>query len=320
MNCQIYYNPTGGAPAAAFSLVGSKFTKIQDLTLMSASSSNVPATILMLGGPHGSSGMHTFTNVAVAGYASRAMVYSIASELNEWRNVYFNFMGGNATIGFYTSAKDDFGICSACEDTSNLSILMDHPSFTVAQSILNHVFTAIEDKTEGGTGDHYFLNGYIGLGTNTQSTGFKFISGDSAHGGFNWKVSVHNFRIENGGHGIQFVKDYQAKVYNYDIEDVTWDSSVNGAGDFMWGDVGLQLYNMRFAQNTGYTWYNNPRGSSTVDGIINSVVMENYGPIHVRAKSLGTTYIMSGLGKVTLPSGTPSSNNSVTQPSVVAPY
>jgi hypothetical protein len=52
----------------------------------------------------------------------------------------------------------------------------------------------------------------MGLGTNLGSTGFALISGDQTHGGLNWKIAIHNFRIENGGSGFTFVKDYQSKV------------------------------------------------------------------------------------------------------------
>ncbi len=264
--------------------------------------------------------MHTLTNVSIMGYATRAMVYSIASELNEFRNNYFNLQGGGAQIGFYTSAKDDFGICSSCQDTSNLSILMDHPTFTLSGDAASSKFTAIEDKTEGGTGDHQYLNGYIGLGTSLQSSGFTFVSGDSAHGGYNWKITVRNFRIENGGYGFTFVRDYQQKVFNYDIEDVTWDSSVQGAVTFMNGVGGPQLYNMRFVKNTGYTWYGSPHGQSTVDALVNSIVMEDYGTININSLALGNTFVMSGLGTVALPSSTKAGSNSLTVPSVVAPY
>jgi hypothetical protein len=88
----------------------------------------------------------------------------------------------------------------------------------------------------------------------------------------------------------------------------------------MKGQPGLSLYNMRFVENTAYTWYGNPRGQSTVDSLANSVVVEDDGTFNITSKSIGNTFVLNGLGKVNLPVGTPASNNSFTKPGVFAPF
>jgi hypothetical protein len=312
-SCQLVYK--GGSTPAAFSLVGIGSTKIENIALRSGSTSNAPSAIVMLGAVHGQVGKNAFVNVTIGGYATKALVYSIASNRNEFRNVHFELDGGGAQIGFYTSAADDLGICSGCGPSSNVSLLIEGSDFDFTSSTLSGPMTAIEDKTESGTGDHFYMNGRTKLGNNVQATAFTFVSADQTHGGLNWKVSVHNWRVDNGGSAFTFVKDYATKVYSYDIEDVTWNSTVQGATNFMIGQAGLSLYNMRFVKNIVNTV---SASQSTVDSLMNSVVMEDYGQFKINTQSLGNNFVMNGLGTVALPAGTPAGNNVVTRPGAPA--
>ena len=306
--CQIVYQSTSYADAA-FSLVNSTMVTIRDIGLYTMVGGVAPATILTVGGVRGLNGQHLLDNVSIGGYATKAMVYSITSENNVYKHLYFDFMGGGAAVGFYTSGNDDFGICSTCTSSSNLSLMMDNPIFAVAVS---YPFTAIEDKTEGGTGDHVYRDGYIGAGQNPASSGFTFISGDANHAGPNSRIVVSGFRIENGGFGFTFRKDVQPAIYNLDISGITWDSSAPGAVGFMQSQTGLLLSNCRFVKNIGEN--HSPNSTSSLDQIQNSTVMEDYGVITIRSKASGNVFLMTGKGGVALPSGTSSSSNILIQP------
>lgn len=318
--CQIVYKPTNGVTApAAFSLINVDGVKFENIALRSESATTPPSAIVMIGAVHGEFGQHSFVDVTIGGYATTAMVYSIASNANDFRGVRFELEGGGAQIGFYTSAADDLHICSGCGSSSNISLVLDRPDFDFTNSNLIGPVTAIEDKTEGGTGDHYYRNGHIALNGNPQSSGFTFVSGDQSHGGLNWKTSVRNFYIENGGNAFSFLKDYQPKVWHYDIEDVTWNTSTPGATTFIKSQAGLQLCEMRFVKNEVYnSTAPTQNGQSVVDSLTNSVVMEDYGAFSITRNALGNSFVMSGLGSVTLPPNTPVANNSFLQPGTAA--
>lgn len=299
--CQIVYRGKNSAPAA-FSFLNTKYTTVKDLAMFVLSDATPPGSIVLFGGNFGS-GQNTLDHVTIGGYAATTMVYSISSENNVLRGVYFDLYGGGAQIGFYTSSDDDFGLCPTCQGTSNLSLTMESPIFALNPIRQGGQFTAVVDRTQGGAGDHYYLNGYIGLGTNPASTGFKFISGSTKHDGPNSMIVLRNFRIENGGYGVQFVKDYRNSIYNVDIENVTWDTSVAGATGFMQGDSGLYLKNMHWVKNLGEN--RNPTATSSIDSLQYSQVEENYGVFNIRNTG-GTThnyFLMTGAGKLNLPNG-----------------
>ena len=307
-SCSITYQ-SNSSNDAAYTLVNERLTTIRNIALLTSAEGVAPDAILMLGGVHGKNGQHLFDNITIGGYAKTAMVYSISSENNLYRHVFFSFQGGGAGIGFYTSSKDDFHICSACVDASNLSVTLQDSTF---QASVTTPFTAIEDKTEGGTGDHQYRDGLIDVGPNPESSGFTFVSADTTHLGPNGHIIVSGFRMNDGGLGFHFVQDHQNAIFNLDISGVTWQSSVIGAVGFMEGVTGLSLNNCRFVKNVALN--NSNPATSSVDQLQNSVVMEDYGAITIRTKAIGDYFLLTGVGSVILPPKTAATANLIERP------
>lgn len=295
--CRIFYDPSSGsAPVdVAFSLVGSRGIVIKSLMLQTGSQSP-PKTIVALGGIPGAAGQNTFDTMAIKGYASQALGYSIASEVNTWTNVYWEYNGGGAIYGLYTSGKDDFKICDACTEASNLSLFLSGNTFTIFGA---NAFAAIADKVGGGTGDHYYRDSYIGLNKNAGSVGLEFLSGDGNQGGPNSAVHVENIRIENGGFGLYLKKTDQATVYHINVESVTWASGSGNPGYFVYSEPGLSLANSHFSQNIANN--RGTTGEASVDGLEHCNFDEDYGPIAVRRIAVGNSFIVRGATSLKLP-------------------
>jgi hypothetical protein len=298
VSCRILYQPSTnpGNVAAAFSFVGSNFVTVRDIVLQTGSS-YPPAAITQMGGTPGAAGQHIIENASIRGFATKALSYSIGSEVNTWRNVYWEYNGGGATYGFYTSAQDDLGICPKCTTGSNLSLFFSANSMVIFG---NDPFTAISDKIGGGTGDHYFTQNYIGLNNQIGSIGFEFSSGELNQGGPNSVIHVADTRIENGGYGFYFRKASQGTLYNVDVQDVTWASFIGTTGFFAYGDPGLALSQFRMTHNVAHQ--SGITGPSSFDSLLLSEIEEHYGPITVRSSAINNTLIARGSTTFTLPS------------------
>lgn len=295
--CRILYDPPGEAkPAdAAFSFVGSKFVAVRDLMLQTGPHSP-PSAIVELGGEPGAAGQNTLESVSIKGFASKALSYSIASEVNTWRNVYWEYDGGGAKYGFYTSGHDDLHICGACKPASNLSLFFSTNTFVV---FTDTTFTAIADKVGGGTGDHYYRDSYIGLNRVAGSIGFELISGDENQGGPNTALHLENVRIENGGFALYLKKASQSTLYQINVEGLTWVSSLGDPGYFLYGETGLTLAQCHMAQNVANS--KGVTGRTSVDGLKQCTIDESYGSITVRRLASGNSLTMRGGASFELP-------------------
>lgn len=65
-----------------------------------------------------SAGHHKLEFTRFQGYASVAAIYSIASEVNYWDDMYVWLLGGGALHTFYTSEQDDFAVDSLVKSTN----------------------------------------------------------------------------------------------------------------------------------------------------------------------------------------------------------
>jgi hypothetical protein len=282
--CTILYSPASdpGSVNAAFTIISGGHVVIDSLQLQAAGA-HPPACILELGRLKGLTGSNKILNSTFSGYATKALVYSQASENNIWLGDSFLLNGGGAQYGFYTSAEDDLGICTGCQVASNMSIYFQ--LFVVAVFTEQPQFTAIADQVGGGTGDHYFENGYIGLNHTPGAIGLEFISGAQNQGGPNSRVSVTDIRIENGGYGLYFRKKDQGAIYNMDVGNVTWASGVVKEGEqavapgsrdqtyFAYGDDGLKLY--RFTMSRNIANRHAITGPSSFDSLNDSTLEES---------------------------------------------
>lgn len=299
MRCEILYSPSinPGKVNAAFAVSGEGFVTISNLHFQT-SSGYPPASILELGRVSGNAGQNIIENCAFRGYVTKALVYSIASENNIWRGDYFEYQGGGAPYGYYTSGKDDFGICPSCAAASNLSLYFEDFIFVIDDA---SPFRAIGDQAGGGTGDHYYERGYIGLNKNLESVGIQLIAGTSTQGGPNSLISIKDVRIENGGYGLHFKKNDQSRIYNVDIEDLTWSSYAGKPSYFAYGETGVALDQFRMVHNNANQ--SGVVGPSSFDSLMNSTLDESYGQITVRTTARGNFIVTRGAGVVSMPSG-----------------
>jgi hypothetical protein len=297
-DCKIFYSPLNnpGVVPAAFSFINAGDVVVRDLVLQTGSAFP-PQAITIMGGIHGLSSHNTLDTVMIRGYATQVMSYSIASEVNTYRNVTWELDGGGALYGFYTSAIDDLGICSACLVGSNLALFFSGNSFTSFDN--NYPVTAVADKIGGGTGDHYFRDNAFSLNYVLGSIGFEFITGTVSQGGPNGQVQVFSTRIENGGFGLYFKLDSQINMYNLDVEGVTWVSSTGTPSYFAYGENGLNLIDFRMVHNTANQ--NGITGPSSFDSLIQSTIDESYGPITVRTKATNNVLTMRGSASMLFP-------------------
>jgi hypothetical protein len=162
-------------------------------------------------------------------------------------------------------------------------------------------FIAIADALGGGTGDHYYRNGYIALNHNVKSIGVEVISGNSSQGGPNTVFHLSDTRTENGGFGLYFKKNAQNTIHHIDVDGYTFDSNEGGTGEFFgYGDNGLTLSGCHMRGNVGET--NGPTASMSVDSLVSSQLSENYGPITVRTLASGNVLMGAGTTVFHLPS------------------
>jgi hypothetical protein len=308
-SCKILYDPVNdsGSVMAAFTITGVGHVTIEGLTL-EATAAHPPPTILLLGRIKGGAGANKILNSTVRGYATKALVFSQTSENNIWQNDTFRILGGGAKYGFYTSSRDDLGICPKCEVGSNLSLYFQNFVFVIEAT--EPASVAIADQMGGGTGDHYFERGYIGLNRNPGTTGFEFISGGQGQAGPNSAVDVRDVRIENGGFGFRFKKNIERSIYNVNIEGVTWSSGVaiealqkmptEGYDQtyFAYGDDALTLSQCTMSHNLARQ--HATTGPSSFYSLLNSTINEAYGPITIRSEASGNIFMVRPPGRVSV--------------------
>lgn len=99
--------------AAIVSSKGSAYTGIQHMSLYGDQTTS-PKTGLCVGRTTGgaSSGRQYFEDILIAGYFTKAAIYSIAVEESTWLNVDGLLLGGGAKYTFYTSKTDDLSVDS----------------------------------------------------------------------------------------------------------------------------------------------------------------------------------------------------------------
>lgn len=297
-SCRILYSPVSdpGMVVAAFSFVGTRYTRITDIAL-ETSAAYPPQTITQMGGGQGLAGALVIENVTIKGFASVAASYAIGSENDSWNGVLFVYEGGGAKYVFYTTRSDDFGICSECTSSSNLSLYFDS---NVIEIDSKDPIVAIGSRTSGGTGDQYFTNLHIALNKSAASAGFQFTSGAEQQGGPNSIIRVSSTRIEGGGIGISLKKDSQPGIFNLHIEDVTWSPARVSTPIFINGDDGLTIYGLRLRHNL-CTQSDGVDGASSIYSLADSEVSVESGSLAIRYSATGNTMVLRGTAAATLP-------------------
>ncbi len=287
--CFLYYKGSTPQPYA-FSLVGAEAVDVRNMDFYGGNSAAPPQAVLLLGRTNASqqSGQFKFNGVRVEGYATKALVYSIASEENTWLETSLDLNGGGALYAFYTSGSDDLGVADL-PTASNLSIWMQNFHICDFSSSIDPTHVLIYDNgLSSATGNHTFRDGYL---ASRNGTGFAF--GAEGTSMISWmSLTVDSNRFENG---------YQ--MFNF-----------TGGGAF--GDVSLT--NNKSAGVSKYLIYmptacydcnfegnvvQQGDGATTVFGtLLNSSVSENYSftvqhviSSNVFNRSAGTLQLSSSL-------------------------
>ena len=174
--CRIHYRSTQ-ARLAAFFLAQDSVT-IRDIKLYSDSTGAmgvVPPKVVLLVALQkigstiaGETGHHQIHDMSVSGYASSALVYSIASEENSWFSDGLYLEGGGANYVLYVSNMDGLNICGGLCPTQtdfhgwfeNMHIVQ-FPTNVGTPSVDSAGFYL---QTNPATGDIHLTNSFIGMG------------------------------------------------------------------------------------------------------------------------------------------------------------
>lgn len=119
-----------------------------------------PKTGLMLGRTTVilQSAFHTIEQVRVYGYFSQAAIYSIAAEINSWKDIYCWLLGGAAKYCFYTSEADDLTVDSLFAST-NLQNTFTNFAFFNGSS--DSAAACIYLNAGSSSGNWTFMGGYL---------------------------------------------------------------------------------------------------------------------------------------------------------------
>lgn len=193
--CTLTYGGPTSQPYA-FSFVGAEGVDITEMDFASSNASAPPQTVLLLGRTNSnvSSGHFNFNSLTVGGYATKALVYSIASEENSWLEPNLDLNGGGALYVFYTSGSDDLSVANL-PSSSNLSLWMQNFHVKDYSSGITPAHVLIYDNgNASGSGSHTYRDGYLASGN---GTAFAFYSNGS--GTIAWmNLLVDSNRFEDG--------------------------------------------------------------------------------------------------------------------------
>ena len=109
---------------AAFNFVGAGYVTLSGLRLQDINSGSPPYTVASFGSTtsaENGSDILLEDGVLFAGYARKALVYSIGSELVRDFGTTYTLNGGGALYVYYTSGTDDLSACPSCYSGGGLS-------------------------------------------------------------------------------------------------------------------------------------------------------------------------------------------------------
>ncbi len=306
--CDLSYAGSTYQPAA-FNFVGAWSIDVRNMDFYS-SNGILPQTILMLGRPtpNSQSGQFKFTNVRVEGWATKAIVYSIASEENSWIAPTIIINGGGASYAFYTSWNDDLGVANLPQG-SNLSLWMQNFHLFDFSPNIDPTHSLIYDEgNSSGAGNHTYRDGYLASGN---GTGFSF--GSSGSYMTVWMgLTVDSNRFEDGYQMFNFTgggsfgdialtnnKSAGVSKYMINLPSTCYDCTIQGnnvqQGDHAVSSIGT-LENSYVSENYPVT----------VQTVINSHLFDRlHGTVQVSSGALpacssaneGTIGYLKGSGK-----------------------
>ena len=144
--------------AAVISLKGTINCKLSNFAIES-DTTTYPKTGLLLGrDSSASAGHHYFEFIKIQGKFSQAAIYSIASEVNTWIDVYVWNLAGAGKYGFYTSASDDLSVDTL---TTSTNLVQDLTSLYVVNASTDADAACIYMALSESMGSWNFYNAYL---------------------------------------------------------------------------------------------------------------------------------------------------------------
>jgi hypothetical protein len=173
---------------------GAGRVKLADLNL-TTDATTFPKTGISLGrSGTASSGHHKFSRIKIQGYFSEAAVYSIASEVNTWDDMYVWLLGGGAKYTFYTSNTDDLSVNSYPTST-NVSGSFVHCYFLNSSSDADSACVYLELGESMGSWN--FLSCYL-IPTAGSYVYMNNATDAQSIGGYNF-IATSGERLGSGG-------------------------------------------------------------------------------------------------------------------------
>mgnify|MGYP001575669333 CR=1 FL=1 len=202
----IYY--AGNAGRSAVSLAGATNITFRDFEI-SSSATTPPKALLLLGRTSGGSfGTHNIDHVKIKGYATQALVYSIASEGNVWDGgTYLNLDGGGAKYLYYTSFQDNLALGGLTSST-NTTTFMAHMIMGLSDPIANSANIYIQ-TTDANATDFKIRDSLIGNG-GTGGAGSSYVEINMAGtGGPFGRILIDGLHAEGGAptYGLKITTD-----------------------------------------------------------------------------------------------------------------
>jgi hypothetical protein len=280
---------TGSGGRSVVSLIGARHITFKDIEIHSANNVSPPKAVLILGRLNSSVsyGYHRFERFSVRGYASQALVYSVASEVNSFDNAFFYLDGGGAKYAIYMSEQDDLGL-AGLSPSSNLSLWFKHCYIENRSTDVDAAGFYINGR--GATGDIVFRDGYIAtnngsaiqINTNSdaEASGPYIFSTIRAEPIGESKGYRYMFRLTKSGNGA-------AGLYRVFVE--YCNSSNPDAAHFMYAENNVNLLISSSHDNSAQ------QGSSFHSGSF-LYMNENYGDIIFRDQANSSNFIGGGSG------------------------
>ena len=219
-------------------LVGSTYLTMRNIEISSIATTPPKAVIAIGRNASGASSFNLFDHIRVTGYATQALVYSIAAEINTWNTPSLQLVGGGAKYVFYTSQVDDLSL-GGLTGSTNLSLFMNN--FHIWNLVADDNAAGIYINGRGSTGDMYFRNG---SGATEQGAAIQINvvndADDTAFGPFVFE----SIRMENTGtttYGIRLTAD--AGVSNPTVQRLTArDLNFDPSDSLIYSQDGITLY------------------------------------------------------------------------------
>ena len=220
--------------AAILSLKGSTGSCVKFLWF-GTDTTTYPKTGITLGrSGAASAGHHLIEHIRIQGYFSVAAIYSIASEVNTWVDLYAWVLGGGADYVFYTSAVDDFSVDGLVTST-NLVCNLFQPYLINATSTGTAACVYINSSESMGSWNFfggYFIpkqGSYVAIHNTTDS---------QALGPYNF-IGCSGERLSGGdpSYGFKITSDVACNYKGVNIQGTRFDFLGSSSRYVFWTDT-----------------------------------------------------------------------------------